>query len=154
MKTKCGNCNSAINLTDEQESDIREMASLGGNFYTLICPTCHKHTTVYPLNIMGIDTPNQEIKDCRIFYCPTIGCTGFVSYYEDSNGTDDVYECSSCGVVWENKQELLDNISDIIKKYPHRKSVYIKTKDGWNSIPIGSDPVSYYSKVQNIEKED
>ena len=100
-----------------------------------------------PLVLMGISNDVPKIEDRRVFYCPTPQCVGFVEYDKEN----DIYECSECGSSWKNKQELFNDISIIVKKYPHRKSVYLKIKNGWRSIPIGTSPDNYGSIVQNEE---
>lgn len=99
------------------------------------------------MTLLGISNDIEEIKDTRLFYCPTPQCIGFVEY----DRTNHLYECLECGSSWKNQQELFNSISDIVKKYLHRKSVYIKIKNGWKSIPIGTSPDNYGSIVQNEE---
>jgi hypothetical protein len=102
---------------------------------------------LHPPVLMGITENIPIIEDCRLFYCPTSRCTGFVEYDKENN----IYECTECGSSWKNKKELFSDISKIVEKYSHRKNVYLKTKNGWKSIPVGSSPPDYYSKVQNDE---
>jgi len=63
-----------------------------------------------------------------------------------------VYNCAECGSIWKNKVTIFDSISEIVLKYPHRKTVYKKMKNSWKSVPIGTAPDSYFSKVQNNEQ--
>jgi len=148
MEIKCDDCGKVFNLTAEQEKNVREFAEKGKPFMALRCPLCHSMLMLYPLALTGITNELPKVEDTRLFYCPTACCIGYVEYDEESN----VYNCAECGSIWKNKDEVFNSISKIILKYPHRKTVYKKVKNGWKSIPIGTAPDSYFSEVQNNEK--
>ena len=149
MQIKCDSCNSTFDLTKEQEQEVASAASIGSPYLIVRCPICHSMVILNPLVLMGISNDIPKIEDCMVFYCPTPQCVGFVEYDKGN----DIYECSECGSSWKNKQELFSDISKIVKKYPHRKSVYLKVKNGWKSIPIGTSPDNYGSIVQNGETD-
>jgi hypothetical protein len=147
MEQKCESCKNLVVLTVEQEKNVREFAEKGMPFMVSRCPFCHNMLILHPLSLMGITAELPVIEDNRLFYCPTPCCIGYVEYDKESN----FYNCAECGSIWKNKNELFYSITEIIKKYPHRKFVYKKVKNGWKSIAIGSASDSYFSEVQNNE---
>ena len=148
MEQQCDNCQKMVVLTKEQEIGVREFAANNKPFMVSRCPFCHSMLILHPLKLMGITNVLPIIEDTRLFYCPSPCCIGYVEHDKES----DVYNCAECGSIWKSKDEIFYSISEIIKKHPHRKTVYKKSKNGWKSIAIGTEPNSYYSKVQNIEK--
>ena len=148
MDVKCEDCNEVFVLTEEQEKNVKEFAERGNHFMISRCPLCHSTIMLHPLSLMGITDELPIIEDERLFYCPIPCCIGFVEYDKEKN----IFNCAECGSICESKAEIFKSISQIIKKYPHRKSVYKKIKNGWKSIETGSASDDYYSKVQNDEK--
>jgi hypothetical protein len=147
METKCDECEKLFKLTEEQEKNVREFAEKGKPFMATICPICHTSLILYPLSLMGITDELPIIEDNRLYYCPTLCCIGYVEYDKESK----VYNCAECGSIWKSKNDVFNSITEIVKKYPHRKCVYKKVKSGWKSIAIGSASDSYISKIQNDE---
>jgi hypothetical protein len=148
MEIKCTGCQKLFTLTNEQENTVKEFAENKMPFMAFRCPLCHSQQILHPLELMGITNELPTIEDTRLFYCPSSCCTGYIEYDKERK----MYNCAECGSKWKNKNEIYNSISAIIKKYKHRKVVYKKTKNGWVSIPIGTAPDEYYSKVQNDEK--
>ena len=126
---------------------MREFAEKGMPFMASRCSFCHSMLILHPLSLMGITDELPVIEDNRLFYCPTPCCIGYVEYDKESK----VYNCAECGSIWKSKNDVFNSITEIVKKYPHRKCVYKKVKSGWKSIAIGSAPDSYFSKIQNNE---
>ena len=148
MEQKCETCQKIVVLTEEQEKNVKEFAEKRMPFMVSRCPLCRSMLILHPLKLTGITNELPEIEDVRLFYCPTPCCIGYVEYDKESN----VYNCAECGSIWKSKDILFNSISEIVLKYPHRKKVYKKMKNHWKSVPIGTEPDSYYSKVQNNEK--
>jgi hypothetical protein len=147
MEQICEQCKNTNVLTEEQEKNVREFAEKGMPFMASRCSFCHSMLILHPLSLMGITDELPVIEDNRLFYCPTPCCIGYVEYDKESK----VYNCAECGSIWKSKNDVFNSITEIVKKYPHRKCVYKKVKSGWKSIAIGSAPDSYFSKIQNNE---
>jgi hypothetical protein len=148
MEIKCKDCQKLVTLTEEQENNVKEFAEKGMPFMVFRCPLCHNQQILHPLELMGITTKLPAIEDNRLFYCPSSCCIGYIEYDKENK----IYTCVECGSRWKNKNEIFNSISETIKKYKHRKLVYKKIKNGWKSIPIGTAPDEYYTKLQNDEK--
>ncbi|MHC6204117.1 hypothetical protein ACYULU_13110 [Breznakiellaceae bacterium SP9] len=148
MNVKCEDCNKVFTLTEEEERNLKEFAEKGKHFMVSRCPLCHNMLMLHPLALTGITNEIPVIEDNRLFYCPMPCCVGYIEYDKEAN----IFNCAECGSTWKNKEEIFKSISEIIKKYSHRKNVYKKLKNGWKSIEIGNVPDDYFSKVQNKEK--
>jgi hypothetical protein len=147
MVVECKKCVKTFELTKAQEDNVKEFAQKNMPFMVETCPLCHSMVILHPLSLMGITDELPEIEDNRLFYCPEPCCIGYIEYDKKNKK----YNCSECGATWKNKNEIYNSISEIIKKYHHRKDVYKKMKNGYKSITIGTAQEKYYSNVQNDE---
>lgn len=147
MNVTCEKCNNSYELTKEKEEEVAYAASKNRPFLVDRCPICRRMVMLHPLALMGITDELPVIEDNRVFHCPTLCCIGFVEYDKKNK----IYQCVSCLNEWKTKKELYHDITKIVKKYPHRKDVYIKIKNGWKTIPIGASPNDYESTVQSDE---
>lgn len=146
MKIKCPNCNTEFSFSNEQEIFIQESKKKGLTFAMLRCSICDKS---FPINPTAV---NIEIETEESLRCPISGCSGFVSYIDDSD--DQFYGCGECGAIWYNKSNLFTEIANIINTFPYRGKVYILKGDmEFTPIAIENSPKEYEQLVEKEPKE-
>ena len=144
MKIQCESCGKNFVPKEEDQTKIKTSAEKGKTKIILNCPFCGSMVMAQPLVLMGISAEIPKAKDERLFCCPISGCIGFVE--EDQLAK--VFGCSECGTEWKKIEKIYTDIEKIVKKYPYRKKVYIKSGDVWISVPFSQIPSDYYKKVQ------
>ena len=140
MKQTCNNCNKKYELSQEDELFIQEAKRSNMTFAMLNCKLCGSSFPINPQNIekslIKDDVENQFLR------CPTQGCYGFVVKIND------IYGCGECGNVWNNMYEVYTDISQIIKKFPYRKNVYIQDNNTYAPVDDDKEPDNYEDLVR------
>jgi hypothetical protein len=93
---------------------------------------------------------NEFADEC--FRCPVSGCAGHVELVTEQDIVPH-WNCAECGSIWYKKENLLKEISGIVKRFPYRKRCYRKSHDGW--APADSGKISLdYERYIGGEPED
>ncbi|MWP61704.1 hypothetical protein [Gilliamella sp. Pas-s25] len=119
MNLFCDNCNKAFIASEEQDRFILVSREKNMKFIMIQCPYCSMSYAFNPMQLTNLD--NKKIPVVNGLRCPKEICTGIVSYIED---IPPFFGCGECGNVWLKKENLYDDIKNIISKYPYRKHAY------------------------------
>ena len=119
----CASCRHAFELDATQQALVEKLKGQGAPFVALECPACGLS--------FGIDL-KPRVKQEETWKCPVSHCDGWVSHVHiDERYLDggDQWGCGECGSFWRDKNNLIKEAREIVKKFPYR-SVYYETRDG------------------------
>ena len=128
MKTICNNCHTEFVLSEEQEKFVSRMQNTGLKVVTIDCPHCNKptlYTDDSRYEHIRLDDKAEE----NLLRCPISHCIGLVCFIDSS--PPHFWGCGECGHEWYKEEKLQKDISAIIKKYPYRKTCYVKKGKKW-----------------------
>tara|TARA_R110002050_G_scaffold80311_4_gene171827 strand:- start:2289 stop:2750 length:462 start_codon:yes stop_codon:yes gene_type:complete len=141
---KCDSCKTDFRPTSDQLNFILTSKEKGMTFTMLECTNCGLS---FPFNPSALgESDNSSDIPIRT---PLSGVHGYVSYV--GSVEENFYGCGETGAIWRNEGNLFRDIDLIIKKYPHRASCYIKTKNGW--IANSEEPENMDELIDQEELE-
>ena len=147
-RVRCSNCGKTFLPTGKSLEIIVDLAGKGASLAMIECAVCGITTNCNPLDIVPgsqpSSTPQPTFSDIR-FRCPTLGCVAWV--HEINDGEDVFWGCGECGDIWRGQQALDRAISHIVKMFPHRKKVYVRTGKHWSFVPESQEPKNYEELV-------
>ncbi len=139
MKIFCDKCKEWYEPDSEISASLQKAREAGARLLMIKCPLCGKTAPVSPQTLAL-----PEVVENEKFRCPIKMCAGYAVYVSEDGG---FWGCGECGNVWRNSRDLFNEIRGIIKKYPHRKSVYREVGDKYS--PIYSEPDDYEDMVSS-----
>jgi hypothetical protein len=146
MKLLCNHCKKEFITSEEQDHFISVSRKKNMKFIMIKCHYC---SMSYDINSMLLN--KQEDKQTAVvngLKCPKETCAGIVSYIED---IPPFFGCGQCGNVWFKKEDLYNDIKNIIAKYPYRKQAYNIVNDKY--LPaLDSEIPSCYDDQVNLEQ--
>jgi hypothetical protein len=148
----CKKCKTIFKLSSADKKWLTAELKAGATSALLECTNC-EGSVAWKLS----DVP--KIKPTQIIRCPKLFCPGYVT--QDSKKIKKTmltyWGCSECLGKWRTQKSLEEEISRTVKKYPHRKKIYKKGKDGhWK--PVHPEPWKlhewYEEKLETVEMAD
>lgn len=151
MIITCSNCDKSFEPSQRDRDFIQSAAGKGMRVAFITCPHCppvDNEISVDPVAIVNdkedID-PNVKTNDAKSYRCPVSRCSGWVSFVEEESS---FWGCGECGSVWYDKNNLMKEISDIIKRYKYRKNSYTKSGTEWLPGNMEKEDTNYEEKVE------
>jgi len=155
---KCTFCKSVIIISAWYKKQIRDAINRSQNIIPILCPNCKEYFT-FTIYRETVNIPKNFIR------CPELFCPGYLlietKAIEKKKIKVDLVNaarhCSECGEYFASRKALDDAIEKMVEKYPHRKMVYKKGKDGhWENVfPEKSrDSERYEELLEEIEMAD
>jgi hypothetical protein len=141
---KCQPCGAKFSANKKQQSFIEDSTTKGMSMVMLTCKVCKDS---FPFHLSGTQAKIEDIESID-FRCPTKACAGHVSKIDDI--TEYEYGCGECGTTWSTRSDLLNNIKESLKKFPHRKAVYKLKNGALTPTPPSEQPEDY---EDNVRKE-
>ena len=150
MKVSCGFCGRTYEASSGLENAFREWRSRRLRYGRLTCEKCGKNG---PLDIRAArihqpvagPPPNQ-------YRCPVSHCDGWVEHVKWR--AKKIWRCGECGGEWATQADLFAHLEAVMKRYPYRKKVYRRVKDGWESVKLTEEPSNYEERVYKEPFED
>ena len=127
MKIKCEFCSNIFDMSRESISAINQFIHAEKDFCKISCTKC-KMDFLYEIKIHSPNIPPPKYR------CPSEACSGWL------NWVDELWGCGHCGENWSDV-ELINAISSIIYKHPHRSRCY--TQESFGFLPLDKEPEDY-----------
>jgi len=152
--TKCDYCKKIVTLTPRSQKDLAKRLKDGGDRCIVQCVECHGYFS-------WTSHKYKPTKPSSLLRCPALFCDGDV--VQNKAGEikhlhkidDPCWSCGECGEVWTSRDALDEQIERMMKKYPHRKKVYQKGKDGhWKAVYPEKNSELYEDLVSEKETPD
>ena len=144
----CSNCGKTFLPKGKSREIIVSLADKGARLAMVECAVCGITTPCNPLEIVPGSKPSSSpwptFSDIR-FRCPAVACCAWVHEITDE---DDKFWGCDCGDVWRGQQALNQAITDIVKKFSHRKAVYVRKGKNWSPAPESQEPKNYEKLVE------
>lgn len=152
--TKCDFCKKIVKLTPRSQKWLASSLKGGSDTCGVECAECGDF-------FMWKSQQYKPTKPSSLIRCPELFCYGHLI----QNKAGEVkhlhkidapcWNCGECGAVWTSREALDEQIERMMKKYPHRKKVYQKGKDGhWKSVYPEKNSGKYEEQVSEIETPD
>ncbi len=142
---KCDNCNNNFEPSIPDSQRIKQAIQSGTKFLVLNCSLCHNHTS-WKSELYK----DEDLIDYRFLRCPIGQCTGWV----ETNPVKDIFECQTCGSIWNQRENLNTAVQKIIAEYPYRKEVYQKVMQDYISdlnIVVEGYSAKVYQEIDGIK---
>ncbi|QIQ21809.1 RHS repeat-associated core domain-containing protein [Zophobihabitans entericus] len=145
METICQECHSKFLLSQEQKEFVSRMQSTGLKVIIIDCPYCNKPTP-YTDDLAFKNVIYQNTVGENLLHCPVSHCDGLISFIDYSKPY--FWGCGECGKEWYKEEDLQNEISKIVQKYPYRQTCYEKKKEKWIAAPESQIVADYESLVE------
>jgi hypothetical protein len=139
MELRCRHCHEGWSPNKAQRKLIERLASATIPLAVFECPKCRVGNVVEGLLV----SPDEE----QGLRCPERGCSGFVSHIVADDGLESFWGCGACGVIWNSRAKLENQISSSVQWGRHRAAVYTQRKLGWTAVAIEQQPYDYEQTV-------
>ena len=150
LKIECQKCSARFEPLSTPFADmIRRFAKAGYVDLGVECPKCGKYTNFNPTAYMAGKSATVAAAPYR---CPVSCCAGFVSQIEDDD-EGQYWGCGECGSIWYEQQKMLDEITEIVKRFKYRRKSYRKSRGKWFPGDIEKEVGGYEDRVYE-EPED
>ena len=155
---KCKKCKSVYPLSNWSKRKIREAKQRRETIVYLHCPIC-KDGYFYTVFRERTNIPRNLIR-CPVLFCPGYLIIEDEPYIKKGIKVDLVNAerwCGECGRRFATRKALDAAIEKMVEKYPHRKMVYKKGKDGhWEKVfpEKSKDSDRYEELLEEIEMAD
>lgn len=147
MKIHCELCGKSYAPDDTFASLAATLRKARMTHGYLTCAKCGKNAT-FDLKRMTIIDERKLAQPEPHFMCPISGCWGLALPKKRGKG----YSCAECGGAWTDPRALFAAITTIVKRYRHRRRVYVKTTRGWKPTPVEKQPDDWQDLVGEREK--
>jgi len=151
---KCDYCKKIVQLTPRSQKWLANSLKGGEDGCFVECAECGDV-------FLWKSSQHKRTKPSSLIRCPELFCYGDVvqnkaSEVKHMHKIDaPCWSCGECGTVWTSREALGEQIERMMKKYPHRKKVYQKGKDGhWKAVYPEKNSEKYEDQVSEIETAD
>lgn len=137
----CTSCGQQFTPSPEARDVIKRYKARGATLLFVCCTKCGFQIDYNP-QTGGIASRKKD----TLYRCPVSRCTGSVSHVEYDDGP--FWGCGGCGAIWYEKDNLLKEIDDIVKRFKYRRKCYKKTQGKWVPADLGKEPSDYNETVE------